>query len=159
MAKARRFYRYTNRRARSRIKIATREIRRTLFYGELYPGDIKYLITRSALKRGNFCYRLSARGCAQAKGKRASGRAGGRASERSLVIRESRNISQRATVLPGEKGFRGIKIVFMECLKEPEKHFPAALGVSRLIKSREFIRCVTRKSFQRSNWEISRQTL
>lgn len=31
----------------SRIKIATREIRRALFYGELYPGDIKYLITRS----------------------------------------------------------------------------------------------------------------
>lgn len=36
-----------------------------LFYGELYPGDIKYLITRYALKRGNFCYRLSAGGCAQ----------------------------------------------------------------------------------------------
>lgn len=112
----------SHRRARPRIKIATREIRRTLFYGELYPGDIKYLITRSALKRGNFRYRLSAHGCAQAKGKCAS--------EYSLVIRESRNILQRATVLPGEKGFCGIKIVFMECLKEPEKHFPVALGVS-----------------------------
>lgn len=31
----------------------------------------------------------------------------------------------RLSVLPGEKGFRGIKIVFMECLKEPETHFPA----------------------------------
>lgn len=86
-------------------------------------------------------------------------KANARALYRSLVIRESRNISQRATVLPGEKGFRGIKIVFMECLKEPEKHFLAALGVSRLIKSHEFIRCATRKSFQRSNWEILRQIL
>lgn len=78
-------------------------------------------------------------------------KANARASERSLVICESRNILQWATVLPGEKRFHGIKIVFMECLKEPEKHFPAALGVSRLIKLREFIRCATRKSFQKSN--------
>jgi len=69
-------------------------------------------------------------------------KANARASIRSLY-HESRNILQRATVFSGEKGFCGIKIVFMECLKEPEKHFPVALGVSRLIKSREFIRCAT----------------
>jgi len=147
VAKARRFYSYTNRirrcsvankkrrarggkreRERENEKEGEREIRCALFYGELYPGDIKYLITRSALKKGKLLlpsFRMRA-----SKGGRASERASGRP----LVIRAGRVIFRNGRrSSQARKGSRGIKIVFMECLKKNpyEEHFPAAFGELR----------------------------
>jgi len=136
VAKARRFYSYTNRVRRCSVankkravgegREREREIRRALFYGELYPGDIKYLITRSALKKGKLLlpsFRMRA-----SKGGRASAGASERGG-RPLVIRAGRVIFRNGhRSSQARKGSRGIKIVFMECLKKNpyEEHFPAA---------------------------------